>query len=107
MFYKDISLPLSSRIAAEAEKPRRFSEPSGDAEDLKLLSPEEREARKNFEQKRKSHYNEFQAVKMARQLMAEDDDEDDEDEGGNKESGEHATKKEGGEAMDTAEGVQV
>jgi protein phosphatase inhibitor 2 len=33
------------------------------------LSPEERNRRKKFEQKRKMHYNEFDAVKMARQLM--------------------------------------
>ncbi len=38
-------------------------------EDLQLLSPEERDRRKKFEQKRKMHYNEFYAVKMARQLM--------------------------------------
>jgi hypothetical protein len=36
---------------------------------LQLLSPEERELRFKFEQKRKMHYNEFYAVKMARQLM--------------------------------------
>lgn len=93
---------LAERIAAEAEKPRRFSEPSGDAEDLKLLSPEQREARNNFEQKRKSHYNEFQAVKMARQLMVEDD-EDDEDEETSGGGGEEAAAAKAAEAMDTAE----
>ena len=53
----------------------RISEPSGDAEDISLLSPEEREKRRSFESKRKKHYNEFQAVKMARALMDEDDSE--------------------------------
>ena len=70
------------RISAEGHKgprPRRISEPSGDEEDLALLTPEERERRKSFEQKRKAHYNEFFAVKMARQLMQNQDDEDDED----------------------------
>jgi len=75
----DASL-LAARITAEGHKgprPRRISEPSGDAEDLNLLSPEEREKRRSFEAKRKKHYNEFHAVKMARALMNESDDEDD------------------------------
>jgi len=80
---------LAAKITAEGHKgprPRRISEPSGDEDDLALLTPEERERRKSFEQKRKAHYNEFFAVKMARQLMKDKDnnggggDEDDEDE---------------------------
>ncbi|KAK8739608.1 hypothetical protein OTU49_003424 [Cherax quadricarinatus] len=43
------------------------------------ISPEEREKRKIFEMKRKQHYNEFYAVKLARKLM-QNDDEDDEEE---------------------------
>lgn len=76
----DASL-LAARIVAEGHKgprPRRISEPSGDLEDISLLPPEEREKRRNFETKRKKHYNEFQAVKMARALMDEDDSEEDE-----------------------------
>merc|ERR1719193_2893300 len=76
---------LAAKIAAEGNKgprPRRISEPSADPEDLLLLSPEEREKRKSFESKRKKHYNEFQAVKMARALMDEDDSEEDEKSGG-------------------------
>jgi len=72
---------LAARIAAEGHKgprPRRISEPSGDLEDISQLPPEEREKRRNFEHKRKKHYNEFQAVKMARALMDEDDSEEDE-----------------------------
>lgn len=72
---------LAAKIAAEGNKgprPRRISEPSADPEDLQLLSPEERDKRKSFEVKRKKHYNEFQAVKMARQLMAEDEDSEEE-----------------------------
>ena len=67
------------RITAEGHKgprPRRISEPSADEEDLALLTPEERERRRSFESKRKAHYNEFYAVKMARQLMQENEDED-------------------------------
>ena len=69
--------------SGEIRRTRRTSEPSGDEEDLQLLSPEEREKRRKFEQKRKAHYNEFYAVKMARQLMEEagDDDEDEDTKG--------------------------
>merc|ERR1711860_17954 len=73
---------LAAKISAEGHKgprPRRISEPSADEEDLALLTPEGRERRKSFEQKRKAHYNEFYAVKMARQLMDENDDEDEDD----------------------------
>ena len=68
------------------KRPRRMSEPSADAEDLKLLSPEEREHRRKFEEKRKMHYNEFQAVKMARQLMDEEEEEDEDEEDDKEES---------------------
>lgn len=75
---------LAARIASEGPKgprPRRISEPSADEEDLQLLTPEEREKRNKFEQKRKAHYNEFYAVKMARQLMDSDDESDKEADG--------------------------
>jgi len=55
---------------------RRMSEPSGDEADLSLLSPEERDQRRKFEQKRKAHYNEFYALKMARQLIAQEEEEE-------------------------------
>ena len=75
---------LLNRIASEGHKgprPRRSSEPSADEEDLQLLTPEEREKRRKFEQKRKAHYNEYYAVKMARQLMESDDESEKETDG--------------------------
>ncbi len=41
--------------------------------------------RKEFEKRRNRHYNEFQAIKLARELMKLDDEEDDEDEDEQKE----------------------
>jgi len=75
---------LAERIASQGHKgprPRRSSEPSADEEDLQLLTPEERENRNKFEQKRKAHYNEFYAVKMARQLVDSDDESEKETDG--------------------------
>lgn len=37
------------------------------------------EKRREFEKRRKLHYNEFEAVRRARQLMEQDDDDDEED----------------------------
>lgn len=73
---------LAARIEAEGNKgprPRRISEPSGDDEDISLLPPEEREKKRKFMEKRSKHYNEYQAVKLARQLMQEDEQDEDEE----------------------------
>jgi len=89
---------LSERIQAEAGKlPRRFSDPSEDGgeDDLTRLSPEDRARRQSFEQKRKSHYNEFYAVKMARQLMAESQEEEEEENDGEVETEAHPKGEEG------------
>ncbi|RZF47088.1 hypothetical protein LSTR_LSTR004488 [Laodelphax striatellus] len=52
---------------------RRVSEDSSGDEDE---TPEERAHRKEFEMKRKAHYNEFFAAKVARKIMDDDEDED-------------------------------
>merc|ERR1712002_196501 len=62
-----------------SELPKALIEPESEEESEEELAPEEREKRKWFEQKRKKHYNEFYAVKLARKLT-QNDDEDDEDE---------------------------
>jgi len=105
----DASL-LAAKITAEGHKgprQRRISEPSGDEDDLALLSPEEREKRKKFEEKRKLHYNEFQAIKMARALMEEEascsDSESPEDGGGGVQSGSNVeAMREGSPKLDTS-----
>lgn len=55
-----------------------------DNEDLLLNETEsEREKRLEFEKKRKAHYNEFEAIRLARKLIEEEDEEDDDDDEGN------------------------
>ncbi|XP_064634925.1 protein phosphatase inhibitor 2-like isoform X2 [Lineus longissimus] len=51
-----------------------------DDDDNDDLTPEEKEHRKAFRDKRKIHYNEFYAKQLAKQLMEQDDDDDDDDE---------------------------
>merc|ERR1712156_1289413 len=73
---------LSDKLAAERLRLRRYSRsPSADKEDLELLSPEEKERRKQFELKRKAHYKEYYAVKVARELMESDEDSEKEEGG--------------------------
>uniref|UniRef100_K7G5Y7 Protein phosphatase 1 regulatory inhibitor subunit 2 n=1 Tax=Pelodiscus sinensis TaxID=13735 RepID=K7G5Y7_PELSI len=74
-------------VAAEGKGPRILAQEvySEDEDDDEELTPEEREKRKQFEMKRKMHYNEGRNIKLARQLMAKElhgeaEDEDDEDE---------------------------
>ncbi|XP_036301907.1 protein phosphatase inhibitor 2 isoform X3 [Pipistrellus kuhlii] len=67
--------------AAEGSEPRYqvHVEDSSEDEDSDL-SPEEQEKKRQFEMKRKLHYNEGLNMKLARQLISKDLHEDDEDE---------------------------
>ncbi|XP_030903073.2 LOW QUALITY PROTEIN: protein phosphatase inhibitor 2 [Melopsittacus undulatus] len=81
---------LSKKLAAAAEGkgPKimaRQEESSEEEEEDEELTPEEREKKKQFEMKRKMHYNEGRNIKLARQLIAkelqgEEDDEDEDEE---------------------------
>ncbi|KAL1789316.1 phosphatase inhibitor 2 [Sigmodon hispidus] len=70
--------------AAEGSEPKyRTREQESSGEEDNDLSPEEREKKRQFEMKRKLHYNEGLNIKLARQLISKDlhdDDDDDEDE---------------------------
>ncbi|KAK4819410.1 hypothetical protein QYF61_003681 [Mycteria americana] len=82
------SLEVFKGPAAEGKGPKiiaKQEESSEEEEEDEELTPEEREKKKQFEMKRKMHYNEGRNIKLARQLIAkelhgeeEDDDEDEE-----------------------------
>lgn len=56
------------KVAAEASS-------SGDESPDELETEEERAKRKEFEKRRKAHYNEYKAVQLARKLMEEEEEE--------------------------------
>ncbi|ERE74525.1 protein phosphatase inhibitor 2-like protein [Cricetulus griseus] len=67
--------------AAEGAEPKyRSREHESSGEEDNDLSPEEREKKRQFEMKRKLHYNEGLNIKLARQLISKDLHDDDEDE---------------------------
>jgi PREDICTED: similar to inhibitor-2 len=63
-------------------KGNRVSESEDDDLDDEELTEEEKKRREQFESKRKLHYNEFYAVKLARKLLEEEEEEDEDGEGG-------------------------
>ncbi|EFX75109.1 protein phosphatase inhibitor 2-like isoform X2 [Daphnia pulex] len=69
---------LTERLLADKEKleiqnETVVSDDEGEEEDEE--TPNDKAKRRSFEHKRKSHYNEFMAVKLARQLMQKDEEE--------------------------------
>uniref|UniRef100_A0A2K6P878 Protein phosphatase inhibitor 2 n=1 Tax=Rhinopithecus roxellana TaxID=61622 RepID=A0A2K6P878_RHIRO len=59
--------------AAEGLDPKyRIQEQESSGQEASDLSPEEREKRRQFEMKRKLHYNEGLNIKLARELMSKD-----------------------------------
>ncbi|XP_004675170.1 PREDICTED: protein phosphatase inhibitor 2 isoform X2 [Condylura cristata] len=87
--------------AAEGSEPKyRVREQESSEDEDNDLSPEEQEKKRQFEMKRKLHYNEGLNIKLARQLISKDlhDDDDDDDE----EMSEAAS----GEGMNTEESNQ-
>nr|CAD7195015.1 unnamed protein product [Timema douglasi]CAD7264223.1 unnamed protein product [Timema shepardi]CAD7409711.1 unnamed protein product [Timema poppensis]CAD7573206.1 unnamed protein product [Timema californicum] len=67
------------RIGALAP-PRVLPDESESSEGEEEETPEDKEKRHMFESKRKAHYNEYHAVKLARKLMSSEVDEEDEEE---------------------------
>ncbi|XP_063230695.1 protein phosphatase inhibitor 2-like [Bacillus rossius redtenbacheri] len=71
---------LAEKIKLGAEEPPKSLAEESDSEEDIDETPEEREKRKVFESKRKAHYNEYHAVKLARQLMSTEEDDEEEEE---------------------------
>ncbi|XP_023218701.1 protein phosphatase inhibitor 2-like [Centruroides sculpturatus] len=71
---------LAEKIQEGAEKPPKVMTETSSSEEEEDETEEERAKRKLFEYKRKTHYNEFYAVKLARKLMSADEDEDEDEE---------------------------
>ncbi|XP_026756233.1 protein phosphatase inhibitor 2-like [Galleria mellonella] len=70
---------LAAKLAASMNKPPKCVEACDSDEDME--EPEDvRQRRLEFEKKRKMHYNEFQALQLARQLMAQEEEEEEDDE---------------------------
>lgn len=67
---------LVSEKLSKGKQPKIFDS-SSEEEDEE--TPEEREKRKSFEAKRKSHYREWDAVQMTRKKLLEEDEDEDED----------------------------
>ncbi|VDD76487.1 unnamed protein product [Mesocestoides corti] len=67
---------LASKLAAASGTlPKMLDDGKCDAE--AKMTPEEAEQHRKFEEKRKKHYNEYQAVLALREAHASEDDEDD------------------------------
>lgn len=64
---------LSARVAEKRHSKPDLSGSDLDAED-EFLTEEQKERRRQFELKRKKHYNEFQATRLAKQLLDQEDD---------------------------------
>jgi protein phosphatase inhibitor 2 len=74
---------LAKKLAAlEGSEPKyRLQEQESSGDEDSDLSPEEREKKRQFEMKRKLHYDEGLNMKLARQLLSKDmlEEEDEED----------------------------
>uniref|UniRef100_A0A182PIG9 Protein phosphatase inhibitor 2 n=1 Tax=Anopheles epiroticus TaxID=199890 RepID=A0A182PIG9_9DIPT len=76
------------RVAADSQSDdtweKGVEDEDDEEEEEEELTEEQKKRKLEFERRRKAHYNEFEAVKLARKLIEEDDEDDEEDEEANK-----------------------
>jgi protein phosphatase inhibitor 2 len=65
-----------AKVLSQVSEDEPAEDEEDEEEDDENLSGEEKVKRMEFEIKRKKHYNEFQAVQLARKLLEEEDEED-------------------------------
>ncbi|KRT86026.1 hypothetical protein AMK59_1179 [Oryctes borbonicus] len=95
---------LAEKIRLGAEQLPKAMQVDESDEEAEELTPEEIEKRREFENKRKKHYNEFYAVKLARKLLEEEEEEDDDEEEDKTEKGKGENQtKDGGSDDDEKE----
>ncbi|KAI5281726.1 protein phosphatase inhibitor 2 [Manis pentadactyla] len=94
--------------AAEGLEPKyRIHEQESSGDEDSDLSPEEKEKKRQFEMKRKLHYNEGLNIKLARQLISKDlHDDDDEDEEMSETAAEESMKMEESSQGSTSDQLQ-
>ncbi|XP_058466838.1 protein phosphatase inhibitor 2 isoform X2 [Malaya genurostris] len=74
---------LAEKLRVAADRPDGISDDDEESsEEEEQLTEEQKKKKLEFERRRKAHYNEFEAIKLARKLIEEeheDDDDDDDD----------------------------
>ncbi|XP_059612689.1 protein phosphatase inhibitor 2 [Phlebotomus argentipes] len=91
------------KVAASARM-SSFSSEDDSGEDTEPETEEQKAKRLEFEKRRKAHYKEFEAVKLARKLIEEEEDDEDDEEGSSKKSpqGDNKSDPEAGGSTSTA-----
>ena len=67
---------LEEKMRASGNEPPKALLGQDDSDDDDDLTPDEKAMKREFQNRRKKHYNEFYAVKLARKLLEEEDDSD-------------------------------
>ncbi|XP_055689477.1 protein phosphatase inhibitor 2 [Lutzomyia longipalpis] len=96
---------LAEKLKAASARTSSFSSEDDSEEDTEPETEEQKAKRLDFESRRKAHYKEFEAVKLARKLIEEEEDDEDDEEspgGDNKARDKKVDPDAGGSSTSTA-----